>query len=290
MKLKYTTKLFIVVNLIVLTFRTLQIILLTESNTAFLIDGFWPKAFDIAGSVLVVLSLTALFSNSAQAVRQPVRINCKGVPSVVVSAITGVAFLIVGLVSYKTLLHGNAVVLTLALLSMVGCVLMAVSAITGKPFFKAVALPFIGYWLAEFVLSYLYYTEHPLRVRTVYEVFAVIFTVLFFVTFGKAVSGVKSEKSFRRIYPLGLTASALCMASVVPETLAKIFGHSDKVAESAVMPLALIAAALFTGFFTINTFKKSNTIHPNRKKRSSKRKTWDSSIPTDSISSDETTV
>ncbi len=267
MKLKYTTKLFIVVNLIVLAFRTMQIIFLTESNTAFLIDGFWIKAVDIVGSVLVVLCVAALFSNSSQAVRQPQKINCKGVPSMIAAIVTGTAFLVVGLISVKTLQVGGKLMLVVAVLSAVSCILMAVSALTGKPFMRFVALPFIAYWLAEFVLAYLYYTEHPLRVRTVYEIFAVVFVILFFVTFGKAVSGVKSEKSFRRIYPLGLTASTLCIASVIPEMIAKIFGHSDKVAESAVMPLSLVAAALFTGFFTINTFKKSNTIHPRKKRR-----------------------
>ena len=86
-------------------------------------------------------------------------------------------------------------------------------------------------------------------------------------TLGKAISGVNPEKNFRKIYPLGLLACTLCNVSLIPEIIAWLCGFGDKVTESAVMPLSLAAAAIFTGFFTINTFKKSNTIHPKMKKR-----------------------
>ncbi|MBO5913627.1 MAG: hypothetical protein J6Q76_09180 [Clostridia bacterium] len=268
MKLKYTTKLFIVVNLITVTFRTLQILFLTQGENAFLIDGFWVKTIDIAGTVLIALSLFALFSNSSQAVRQPEKINCKGIPSMIAAIGSGVMLLITGVVSYMTPdMMGRKMLLVLSVLVAIASVVIGVSAITKKPFPKGWALPFIGYWLVELVLSYMYYTEHPLRVRTVYEVLSLVAIILFFVTFGKAVSGVKSEKSFRRIYPLGLTATSLCILSVVPELLAKLFGAGDKTSLSAVMPLSLVSAAIFIGFFTINTFKKSNTIHPKKKKR-----------------------
>ncbi len=268
MKLKYTTKLFIVVNLIIVAFRTLQILFLTQSENAFLIDGFWVKTIDVIGTVIVALSVFALFSNSSQAVRQPEKMNCKGVPSTVVAIVSGAMLLVTGVVSYMTPdMMGRRLLLVLSALVTIASAVIGVSAITRKPFSKAWALPFIGYWLVELVLSYMYYTEHPLRVRTIYEVLALIFIILFFVTFGKAISGVKSEKSFRRIYPLGLTATSLCIISVVPELLAKLFGAGDKTSLSAVMPLSLVSAAIFIGFFTINTFKKSNTIHPKKKKR-----------------------
>jgi len=57
---------------------------------------------------------------------------------------------------------------------------------------------------------------------------------------------------------LGLIASSLCIVSFVPEAIAGIIGFSQKVTESAVMPEALVAAAVFTGFFTINTFAKTD--------------------------------
>ncbi len=261
MKLKYTTKLFIVVNAIIITFRTLQVLFLTESNTAFLKDGVARGIINVLGTVLVVLALAALFSNSSQAVRQPEKINCKGIPSAVTALLVCGMHIFMGVFSFKGQQNGGFV-LAVALLSAASCVVMAVAAVRRQRFSKFAALPFIAFWLQQFILAYMYYSEHPLRVRIVYEIFALCFTVLFFITFGKAVSGVKPEKNFRRIYPLGLTASSLCMASVIPELIATVVGMGDKTAESAVHPLALAAAALFTGFFTINTFKRSNTIHP----------------------------
>lgn len=264
MKLKYTTKVFIVVNAIIIAFRTIQIMLLTESGNCFLKDGF--KAVNIIGTVVSVLALAALFINSSQAVRQPEKINCKGVPSAVAAVLSGILYLSGGVIAVLGRHYGGTLLLIVSLSATVACVMMAISALKAKPIPKIGALGFAAFWLAEFVLAYFFYTERALRVRTVYEAFAVCFVILFSITFGKAISGVSSEKNFRRIYPLGLTSCSLCMVSLVPELIAGVCGFGDRVTESAVMPVTLAAAAVFTGFFTINTFKKSNTIHPKAKK------------------------
>ena len=96
MKLKYTTKLFVVVNLIVVAFRTVQIMLLTESGTAFLKPNM--LVVNIIGTVLVLLSLGALCFNANGAVRQPEALNCKGVPSAVVASLSGALYLAGGCV------------------------------------------------------------------------------------------------------------------------------------------------------------------------------------------------
>ena len=90
MKLKYTTKLFIAVNAIILAFRTLQVLLLTEPNTGFLKGDY--IVVNIIGAVLVVACLAALFSNASMAVRQPRKINCGGVASCVVAALSAVLY------------------------------------------------------------------------------------------------------------------------------------------------------------------------------------------------------
>lgn len=265
MKLKYTTKLFMVVNGIILLFRTLQVLFLTESKTGFLKSGY--AVVNIVGAVLIVLCLGALFSNAIRAVRQPRNINCKGLPSVVVAGVSAALYLASGIGAFMTEQFGWKVLLSTSILSAIMCIALAVSAFNEKPIPKVVTLLPIPYWLTVLVVSYLYYTERPLRARTVYEAFAVCFVLLFTVCFGKAVSGVNSEKNFRRIYPLGLTACALCLLCVVPEGIAWLCGMSDRITASPVMPLTLVAGALFTGFFTINTFKKSNTVHPNKKSK-----------------------
>ena len=273
MKLKYTTKLFIAVNIIAVAIRTVQILVFTENETAFLKDG--TLAVNIIFAVLILLVLSAMFFNASQAVRQPEKINCRGIPSAVAAGLCGVAFLSDGVLAFinsgKTIYGGVsfAAVLYAAVagLACVSCIMMMGSALKDRPLSKPAALSFIAYWIMQFINAYLFYTERPLRVRTVYEAFALCFVIVFVITYGKAVSGVKPDKSFRRIYPLGLTACSLCILSVVPELIAAIFGFGEKVTESAVTTLTLAAGAIFTGFFTINTFKKSNTIHPKAKKR-----------------------
>ncbi len=265
MKLKYTTKLFIVVNLIVVAFRTVQIMLLTESGSAFLKSNM--LAVNIIGTVLVVLSLGALCFNANGAVRQPEALNCKGVPSAVVAGLSGVLYLAGGCVGAFSGAKVNVGLLAASFAVAVACTFLAFSALSKLRFPKGAALLFLVYWLVEFICAYLFYTEKALRVRTVYETFAICAVLLFSVTLGKAISGVNPEKNFRRIYPLGLLACTLCNVSLIPEIIAWVCGFGDKVTESAVMPLSLAAAAIFTGFFTINTFKKSNTIHPKMKKR-----------------------
>lgn len=265
MKLKYATKLFICVNVLTVAFRTLQIIFMTESGTQFLKDSF--KVISIIGTVVSVLALALLFANCACAVRQPEKVNCRGISATVASVLSGILYLVSGILATTEQQLGWQIILILSLSVTAACVLMAVSAATERVFPKVIAIAFLVYWLAELVLSYLSYIERALRVRTVYEVLAVCFVLLFSLTFGKVVSSVDSEKNFRRIYPLGLTACSLCILSVVPEVIAKILGFADKVSQSAISPVALVAAAVFTGFFTINTFKKSNTVHPKAKKR-----------------------
>lgn len=265
MKLKYATKLFIVVNLIAVLFRTVQICALTESGTAFLKEG--TIIINIIGTCVLVVAYFLLFYNALKAVRQPEKINCNGIPSIVALGVTGSLYLVGCVLSFLFKPYGWEMTAIMSLLC-VGAILSFMdSAHNKKPLSKVWVLAFIAYWLVEFVEAYLFYTERPLRVRTVYETVALCFVVAFSIVFSKAVSGVKSEQSFRLIYPLGLTASSLCIVSIVPETIASIIGFGQKVTESAVMPEALVAAAVFTGFFTINTFTKSNTIHPKMKQR-----------------------
>lgn len=263
MKLKYTTKLFIVVNAIVSIFRTLQIMRMTEPKTAFLKDDF--TVVSIIGEAISVIAIVLLFINASQAVRQPEKINCKGVLSAVAAGITGVLYLLSGLLSALNRAFGWQMILLTAILSAVSAALMIAAAFSDFKYPKFAALLPITFWLTVLLTAYIKYTERALRVRTVYEIFAICAVVLFLVSYGKAISGVNPKKNFRMLYPLGLTAATLCIASVLPEAIAFIFGKGANVSSSAVSVAALAAGAVFTGFFTINTFKKSNTVHPKKK-------------------------
>ncbi len=258
MKIKHTTKLFIVVNFIVVLFRTLQILFLTESKTTFLKEDL--MIINIIGTAVSVLALCALYFNASLAVHRPEKINCSGKLLAVALAASGSFYLAGGIMSLILKPYGWQVISLLLSLSVAATVVFIDSALKQKAFSKVWPLTFIAYWIVEFIRAYLFYTKRPLRVRTVYETAALCFIIAFSVFFGKAVSGVKTEKSFRRIYSLGLTACSLCVVSVLPEMIATVFGFGENVTESAVMPVTLIAAAVFIGFITINTFKKQSAL------------------------------
>ncbi|MBO5746327.1 MAG: hypothetical protein J6S13_04475 [Clostridia bacterium] len=263
MKLKYTTKLFVVVNAIVLVFRTLQIVFLTEADRAFLKTDM--LVVNIIGTVISVLSLAALFYNASLAVRQPEKINCSGLFSAVAAGVVGCLYMLTGLLAAVEKTFGWQIILLIAVLATVSAALMVASALSEFKFPKWAAILPVLFWTGLLVVAYINYTERALRVRTVYEVFAVCFMILFSLAYGKAISGVKPSKNFRFIYPLGLVASSLCMASVIPEAIATLVSKGENVASSPIPVAALVAGAVFTGFFTVNTFKKSNTVHPKKK-------------------------
>lgn len=286
LEMKYTTKLFIVVNLIAVLFRTVQICALTESGTAFLKEGM--LVINIIGTCISVVAYSLLFYIASKAVRQPEKINCDGILSIVALGIVGSLYLVGCILSVVFRPYGWGMTAIMSLLC-VGAILSFMdSAYNKKALSKVWILAFIAYWLVEFVEAYLFYTERPLRVRTVYETAALCFIVAFYIVLGKSISGVKAEENFRLIYPIGLTACSLCMISVIPETIASIIGFSEKTTQSAAMPEALVAAAVFTGFFTINTFKKSNTIHPKVKQRLAMYNAMKQSIPEDANGKNET--
>lgn len=263
MKLKYTTKLFMVVNVIVLVFRTLQVIFMTEADRTFLKPDM--LVINIIGTVISVLSLAALFYNASSAVRQPEKINCCGVASAVAAGIVGCLYMLTGLQAALSKTFGWSTIFLLSIAATVSAALMVASALSEFKFPKWAAILPVLFWTGMLVIGYINYTECALRVRSVYEIFAVCFMILFSLTYGKAISGVKPSKNFRFIYPFGLVASSLCMASVIPEAIATLVSKGENVASTSVPVAALVAGAVFTGFFTINTFKKSNTIHPKNK-------------------------
>ena len=260
MKLKHTTKLYIVVNLIAVLFRTVQICALTESGTAFLKEG--TLIINIIGTCISVCTYILLFFVALKDVRQPEKISCDGIPSMVVLGFTCSLYLVGCVLSFVFKPYGWGLTAIMSLLCVGATISFIVSAYNKKALSKVWPLAFIAYWLVEFVEAYLFYTERPLRVRTVYETVALCFIIAFSIVFGKAVSGVKSKENLRLIYPFGLIASSLCIISVVPEAIATIIGFGQKVTQSAVMPEALVAVAVFTGFFTVNTFAKSNKTGP----------------------------
>jgi hypothetical protein len=257
LKLKYVTKVFIAVNTITIVFRTLQIMFLTESGSAFLKDGFY--VLNIIAGIVIALLIAYNSVNSFFAVRQPARVRNSGKFGFVVSAVTGLFYIIGGATKFGGNLSGWQILFLMSLAAAFACFLFAASAISEYVFPKIAALAFISLWLTEFVLAYNFYKERALRVRTIYEAFALFSTVLFFICLGKAYSGVSASKNFRFLYPLGLLSSTLCFASVVPEFIALVCGFSKNISPTSVSSFALFGAGLFIAYVTLSTFSRSNT-------------------------------
>lgn len=263
MKLKFTTKIYLFLNLLLTLLRTLQILFLTEPGTAFLKSG---HAFlNWTGSVIVVLIMLYLAANSYLALRQPVRVGSIGVPGFVLYSLSAAMFAIGGASTFVGKPQFWPVVASAALLAAFVCMLFAAGEIAEYEFPRPASLILIASVLCEMLAAYKFYTEHPLRVRTVFEVFAICGSLLYFVLLGKALCGVRPERSFRLLYPLGLVSSTLCFASVVPETLARIFGKGANVSASCISQFLIFGAGLFIATTTLATFRRQNTRRPQRR-------------------------
>ena len=260
---KNIIKFFVAVNIIAVLFRTVQICALTESDTAFLKQG--TAIINIIGTCIFVGMYIFLFCVALKVDNRPEMINCNGILSIVALGITGSLYLVGCILSILFQPNGWVLTAVMSVLCVSAILMFMDSAYNKKALPKIWALAFVAYWLAEFVEAYLFYTERPLRVRTVYETAALCFVIAFFILFGKSISRVKSQENHKLLYPIGFIACSLCMISFLPEAIAAVIGFGEKTTVSAVMPEALVAAAVFTGFFTINTFKGPNTIHPKMK-------------------------
>ncbi len=257
MKLKYTTKFFIATNAFLILFRTIQILFLTESNTAFLKNNF--IIISIIGTVIGVIMLALLAFRAFFVSRKPIKVITHNKPVAIASAISSVLYLVGGILTWINNSNGFYA-FTLSLLTAISCALFAIASFTDFKFHKICALPPIALWLLEFILAYSYYTERTLRVRIVYETFAICLVLLFYIRFGKLVSRVSAEKNYHHVYVLGLVASTLCFASIIPEFIAIIVGQGNKVTTSCVSLFSLFAAGIFILAFTLDAFKSSNTI------------------------------
>ena len=149
MKLKHTTKLYIVVNLIAVLFRTVQICALTESDTAFLKEG--TLLINIIGTCVSVGAYILLFIVALKDLRQPEKISCDGIPSIVVLGVTGSLYLVGCVLSFVFKPYGWILTAIMSLLCVVATISFMDSARNKKPLSKVCSLAFIAYWLVEFV-------------------------------------------------------------------------------------------------------------------------------------------
>lgn len=260
MKLKFATKTFIVSNAFLIFFRSLQIMFLTESETGFLKNGFTALNVFFTVIAFIIIAYTAL--NSYFAIRQPLEVNSHGKPTAVAAGISGLFLCI----SSGSLIVNHGIgwkyQLLFSLLSALCMFLFAASSLFDYKFPKVAPLALIALCLSEFLVCYVYSSEHPLRVRTVYEVFSISTCLLFYLVFGKTVSGVSKAKNFKIMYPLGFVSSIFSFAASVPELIATALGFSEKVSSAAISPFITLGNAIFITAVTLNTFKKSNTVRP----------------------------
>ncbi len=254
MKLRATTLLYIITNLYLIIFRTIQITAMTTVETAFLKDGL--EAVNIVGTVIGFLLLLTTFINAFGTRKAPETIHFEGRLPAVICGVTGFLFICGGVASlFDDVAYGKGILFVLSIAGAFACVLYLLSSLFGYRVPKAAPLLLIALWLGEFIFAYFFYTTKPLRVRTVYETVAMVAVIIFFLSLGKAHSGVKLKRNVHLLYPLGLTASSLCFVSVIPEFIALILGFSAKISVSPVSPVSLLGAGLFAAFVSLYCFR-----------------------------------
>lgn len=253
MKLQLTTILYFISNILFIAFRTVQILCFTEKDTAFLMPQYMPLTISVCAVGLLLLGI--IFINALYKPRMPKDIKAKTVPSLAVSAVSGVLYAVSGVL--YTLDHKSiSFFLVISVAAALTCILYGFTEFFGYEFPRFATLILIITWIYEFITSYLFYSTKPLRFRTILETLAVAFVVLFFISFGKLKSGVKQARNIRLLYPLGLIASTLCFVSLVPEFIAWSFGEPAKITESCVSQAALLSAGIFTAFISLGCFKR----------------------------------
>lgn len=256
MKLKFTTKLFIICCAVSTALRAVQIMFLTEEGKCYLKPG--NTLLNIAIFVLPLLAIAYMVANAALATRRPLSPGNTGVVQFISYMISGALYVAAGVIGYsKSNVSKAGLILSLAVAFYF--VLLSASALSGQKIVKAATFLPIVYWLYELIVSYLRYTEHSMRVRTVLVVFASVSAVLFFTCVGKILCSVDVAKNYRIMYPSGLLTAILCMMALVPELTAKIFGYGGMVSECYVPWEALAATGIFAAAITLSTFKRSNT-------------------------------
>ena len=255
MKHRLTTLIYLIGNVLFIALRTVQILFFTEKGTAFLTTNSMP--FSVAFSILFVAIIATSFSFALFSNKRLREVPENSYPCLIVCLIVGALYLVSGLVSY--LLYSAGIFFALiSVLAAASMVLYGFTEFKGYEFPRFGSLFLIAVWSWQFILSYLCYTTRPLRLRTVVETFAIITLILFFLLFGKLKSNVDLNKSSRLLHPLGLVASTLCFASIVPEFIAWTLGNTDKLTFSCLSPVSLLAGGIFAAFISIYTFKSDD--------------------------------
>ncbi len=269
MKLRFTTKCFIFSILLFLVFRFLQIAFLTEPETAFLKPQFlW---LNILGTVLCLLPTVYTAANNFYAFRCPKQIGKTGVLGAVICIVSGIlvataipfitfpfvgTFLLEGFIGLlKPLLS-----MLLPMLGCLACLILAASELLKFKPAKPIFLLLLSSLLYEFITAYEIYTAKPLRVRTVYEIFALTFAIFFFLNLSKANSGVKTTLNFRLVYPLGSLAATFSALATIPEIICSVVGFSNKVASPTVPTYYILGIGIIITYITIASNTIPNTI------------------------------
>lgn len=266
MKLRFTTKCFIFSITFFLTFRILQIIFLTEPLTAFLKPEFlW---LNILGTVLCLIPTLYTAAEDFYAFRCPQKVGRTGLFGTIVCLVSGtliltpaIAFLSADQSSGKPV--ADLFEILFPLLGFIGCVIIAASEKFGFKLAKPTFLLLLASLLYEFIMAYSFYTGKSLRVRTVYEILAIVLSVLFFLNLSKANCGVKTTLNFRLVYPLGSLAATFCVLASVPEIIGT-YCFKEKLTGATTPTLYILGVGIMITYLTIATNTLSNTKRINR--------------------------
>ncbi len=256
MKLRFTTKSFIISCFLYNLFRTLQIMFLTDSETRFLKpELIW---LDIILTIVFLLPVVYTVANTYYAFRCPVCVGKTGICGAVVGIVSGI-LLTIPIFMHIFSTKPSLISILLPALGVVSCFWLAASELFGFNLPKPAFLPLLASTLYGFINAYTVYTSHPLRARTIYEIIAIAFSVLFFLYLSKAHSDVKPEKNFRLLYPLGFASAVFCFTATIPEIVATVCGFGDNVATHSISPFVLLGLGIITTYITLasNTYKNT---------------------------------
>ena len=256
MKLRFTTKSFIISTFLFALFRFLQIAFLTDSETKFLKSNLiW---LNILLTILCLIPMLYTVANTYYAFRCPKAIGKTGICGAVIGIISGIFMLIPAL---QIIFSENPSVFSilLPLLGAAACFLLAANEMFDFSLPKFTFLLPLASNIYFFVTAYTVYTGRPLRVRTVYEIFALVFSILFYLYISKAHCLVKPTTSFRLLYPLGFLAATFCFLSFVPDMLAFFVGFKNNVTTPCTYSLSLFGSGIFITYLTLasNTYKNT---------------------------------
>ena len=264
--------LYVLVGLLCLAlpFRTYQLLRLVENNTGFYREINWSVYLMYALCILAVLVpyvLTTLAKNvpESRAVYGKNKV-------LAVSAFVFGAGLVADAVSPISTLVMNSpflstgetspVIMALqgafAVLGAIYIFVFGISYIDGKTRYsryKLLALCPLVWSVARLVIRFVKKISYVNVSDLMLELFAIVFMMLFFLSFARISSGLSNKKSMRSLWASGFAAAFFCAVANVPRLLMVITANGNSLNEEYPFALCDLGFAFFAICYIVNSMK-----------------------------------